>query len=177
MDETVRREEVAEEARLEAAADAAVAAAAATTRIAAARESVGIEATHAKVPDRTFAGDEETPSAERGWADRVKRHVKSVLRGRCDTPASANLVASAIADSGDDVVLNLMKTPEFAEATKAGVEAALAHVQEHWTARLSVHLWDRLGLSDRGMGLLRHLLSFVYDPDTKLYNPIKVLTI
>ena len=45
---------------------------------------------------------------------------------------------------------------------------------DHWTARCSVHIWDRLGLSRRDMDTLRHLLSYVYDPLSDNYVPIKV---
>ena len=47
-------------------------------------------------------------------------------------------------------------------------------MEEHWSARLSVHIWDRLDLSRRGMEKLRHLLSFLYDAVTDKYSPFAV---
>ena len=35
-------------------------------------------------------------------------------------------------------------------------------MSDHWSARCSVHIWDRLGLSRRDMDTLRWLLSYVY---------------
>ena len=46
--------------------------------------------------------------------------------------------------------------------------------QDHWTARLSVHLQTRLDLSRELMDILRHLLSFIYCPLLDSYIPIKV---
>ena len=50
----------------------------------------------------------------------------------------------------------------------------VAKVQEHWTARHAVHIWDRLELSRSQMEVLHHLLSFIYDPELDSYIPIKV---
>ena len=80
------------------------------------------------------------PTTQREWQEKGRKHVGSVLEGRCDTRESAEVVASAIAASDDDAVLQMMQTPEFAEATKAEVQAAVAAVEEHWTAHLSVHV-------------------------------------
>ena len=51
-------------------------------------------------------------------------------------------------------------------------EATVASLQEHWSARLSVHLQTRLDLSREGMERLRHLLSFVYDFASDKYHAI-----
>ena len=50
----------------------------------------------------------------------------------------------------------------------------MTKVQEHWGARHAVHIWDRLELSRSQMEALYHLLSFVYDPITDKFVPIRV---
>ncbi|KAL1520725.1 hypothetical protein AB1Y20_022293 [Prymnesium parvum] len=54
------------------------------------------------------------------------------------------------------------------------VQEAIDKVQEHWSARHAIHVWDRLELSRSQMETLRHLLSFVYAYSTDKYAPIKV---
>ena len=57
---------------------------------------------------------------------------------------------------------------------KAIVQEVQARQAEHWNARMAVHVWDRLGLSDAKMETLRHLLTFTYDPKSDHYSPIKI---
>eukprot|EP00965_Chrysotila_dentata_P152410 5037493-Pleurochrysis_carterae.AAC.1 len=66
---------------------------------------------------------------------------------------------------GSEGIQLLQQTPEFSVHDKDIVKGALDKVCAHWTARLSVHVWDRLELSRAKMETLRHLLSFVYDKD------------
>eukprot|EP00965_Chrysotila_dentata_P056186 1863001-Pleurochrysis_carterae.AAC.1 len=50
----------------------------------------------------------------------------------------------------------------------------MSKVSEHWTARLAVHVWDRLELSRSKMETLRHLLSYVFDAEADTYRPIRI---
>jgi hypothetical protein len=63
---------------------------------------------------------------------------------------------------------------EFAGESKRIAQGVLNVISARWSARLSVHLWDRLELSRSRMDDLRHLLSFEYDPISDAYNPITV---
>jgi hypothetical protein len=65
-------------------------------------------------------------------------------------------------------------TAPFQALHREVAEATVASLQEHWSARLSVHLQTRLDLSREGMERLRHLLSFVYDFASDKYHAIKV---
>ena len=134
------------------------------------RARVGLDARYKTVPALSYEGGGSSGS----YKGRVQRHVKSVLQGRLDTEESAQAVARGIAAAGDDAVLRLMETPEFAAYTQAEVKASMAKVAEHWSARLSVHVWDRLDLTDSKMDTLRHLLSFVFDRSTGKYVPIRI---
>ena len=134
------------------------------------RARVGLDARYKTVPALSYEGGGSSGS----YKGRVQRHVKSVLQGRLDTEESAQAVARGIAAAGDDAVLRLMETPEFAAFTQAEVKASMAKVAEHWSARLSVHVWDRLDLTDSKMDTLRHLLSFVFDRSTGKYVPIRI---
>ena len=83
-------------------------------------------------------------------------------------------MAKGVAASGEDAVLHMMETPEFAEATKAVVEDSVDKVLEHWSARLTVQVWGRLDVTDSKMETQRHLLSFVFDRSTGKYTPIRI---
>lgn len=135
----------------------------------------GIDSAYRSAPKRKFEGDCDKPHAMKSHGTRVKKHVAAVLAGRCDDDESLDLVAKALIKAGgDDIARRLMDTKEFAPAQKEIVADALATVEEHWTARLSVHIWDHLELSERKMEMLRHLLSFVYDKTSNNYVPIKI---
>ena len=58
----------------------------------------------------------------------------------------------------------LVEADLFQPVAKGIVLAAAGKVQEHWTARHSVHVWDRLELSRSQMETLRHLLSYPAPP-------------
>eukprot|EP00965_Chrysotila_dentata_P094098 3110295-Pleurochrysis_carterae.AAC.1 len=51
---------------------------------------------------------------------------------------------------------------------------AVKSVQEHWSTRFAVHIWDRLDLGRRQFDTLRYLPSFIYDAESGTYVPIKV---
>ena len=138
------------------------------------KTAVGVDTRYASVPKKQFEGDTTKLYARASYETVVKRHLTTVLDGRCDDDESLGTVAKALAASGDDVARRLLDTKEFAPIQKTIVSEALEKLQEHWSARLSVHLWDRLDLSDNKMDTLRHLLSFVYNRTTDKYVPVKV---
>eukprot|EP00965_Chrysotila_dentata_P256610 6212597-Pleurochrysis_carterae.AAC.4 len=146
---------------------AAVSAAdAATARHDELKEAVGIDARYNKVPDATFQGDSNKVHTIESWAKRSKRFVQSTLDGRLDTDEGARAVVKGIASAaGSDGMARLANTPEFLSMQKAAVADATDAIYKHWTARLFVHIWDRLGLSRSQMEMLRHLLSFVFNPE------------
>lgn len=137
------------------------------------KERLGVDARYNKLPDADFHGG-SSAQAYSSWRHSVSKHVRTVMHGRFESAHGVRAVAAGLLKAGDDVARKLLDTPEFASAQKAVVESVMARVAEHWTARLAVHIWDRLELSDAKMETLRHLLSFVYDPATNEYQPIKV---
>eukprot|EP00965_Chrysotila_dentata_P041824 1387473-Pleurochrysis_carterae.AAC.1 len=68
----------------------------------------------------------------------------------------------------------LRKTSKFVAHERQVVPETFDRVNEHWTARLSVHVGDRLELSRSKMETLRHLLSYVYDKEADAYKPIRI---
>eukprot|EP00965_Chrysotila_dentata_P208544 6184757-Pleurochrysis_carterae.AAC.1 len=54
-------------------------------------KQVGLDNRRVTPPSTLFAGDQANPFAFKHWADRVKKHVSTVLRGRCDTVDHARL--------------------------------------------------------------------------------------
>eukprot|EP00965_Chrysotila_dentata_P226823 6195648-Pleurochrysis_carterae.AAC.1 len=68
----------------------------------------------------------------------------------------------------------LADTPEFVSMQKAAVESTRDVIYKHWTSRLSFHIWDRLSLSRSQMEMLRHLLSFVFNPNAGVHNASRV---
>ena len=89
-----------------------------------------------------------------------------------------NLVAEALhrcrSPDGSTYLEALVDTRRFQPVIKGLVGDAVAKIQEHWTARHAVHIWDRLELSRRQMEKLHHLLSYIYDPVTDSYAQIRV---
>eukprot|EP00965_Chrysotila_dentata_P036501 1214425-Pleurochrysis_carterae.AAC.1 len=60
------------------------------------------------------------------WAKKVKKHISTVLRGRCDTMDAACLVAKAILTAvGADGIRRLRQTPEFVSFDKQLVSQSL----------------------------------------------------
>ena len=94
--------------------------------------------------------------------------------GAGEAAVRQRLLGAGAARQGEDAVKRFMNTPEMVPYQKQIVSDSRAKVMEHWTARLAVHVWDRLELSEEKMETLRHLLSFVYDPETDKYVPIKI---
>eukprot|EP00965_Chrysotila_dentata_P009025 293530-Pleurochrysis_carterae.AAC.1 len=116
---------------------------------------VGLDTNNISTPATTFVGNADRPTVLKRWADKVKKHVGAVLRGRCDTDESARLVAKALQSSnGKDGIARLMQTPEFIAHDKDVAKQTLNKMEEHWTARFSVHVWDRLELSRSKMETL-----------------------
>ena len=124
------------------------------------------------LPTRSFSGDTSKPSAVEQHRKQAVAHMTAVLRGRGEGE-SIEHVAAALATAGPDYPKKLMGTAQFAKVVKENATAVVNKVQEHWTDLLAVHIWDRLDLSRSQFETLRHLLSFVYDPETDKYVPIK----
>ena len=124
----------------------------------------GIKSKYVKVPPRT------KPKDSSDWAKLSMRHMTAVLRGRGEGD-NINMIAEALHRCG--YLEKLAKTERFVPIVKGIVRAAVAEVQDHWTPRHAVHVWDRLELSRSQMETLRHLLSFIYDPGADKYIPIK----
>ena len=99
------------------------------------------------------------------------RHMAAVLKGRGEGD-DINLVADALHRAG--YLEPLMQADRVVEITKRMAQGVAAKQQAHWTALHAVHIWDRLELSREQMESLRHLLSFIYNPATNEYEPIKV---
>ena len=73
------------------------------------------------------------------------RHIAAVLRGR-----PAELVALALRRIGREgahpSLSDVASAESFQGTVKQIVQDAVDTVSGHWSARLSVHLWDRLEL-------------------------------
>ena len=138
------------------------------------KEVVGVDIDRS-LPARKFEGDPSRPTAKSAWGKRVSKHVTAVLKGRLDDDDGVRNIARSLQTAGGkEIAEKLLATPEFAAAQKPIVKETLNKVAEHWTARLSVHVWDRLHHSERSMETLRHLLSFTYDRPSNNYMPIKI---
>eukprot|EP00965_Chrysotila_dentata_P110705 3657832-Pleurochrysis_carterae.AAC.4 len=136
---------------------------------------VGLQDGCVSVPTTEFNGDKDKFAAMKRWGDRVKRHVAPVVQGRCESTDGARLMAKALHTGiGSEGIQLLQQTPEFSVRDKDIVKGVLDKVYALWTARLSVHFWDRLELSRATMETLRRLLSLVYDKDDDKYKPIRV---
>ena len=138
------------------------------------KEGMGVDPRYHSAPSTSFEGDSTRSRALPNWTHSVAKHVSAVLDGRLDTPDTARPVARAIANSGPEAIANLMQTPEFVKVEKDIAAKTARAIQDHWTARHTVHVWDRLELTDGKMETLRHLLSFVYDRTINKYVPIKI---
>ena len=143
-------------------------------KVAQLKTKLGISSRDSKVPDVVFSGDQSARRALPNWSSRVTGFVHASIKGRLDSEESTRAVARALEREGDGAMRRLLDTPEFIPVQKKIVQETLDAAAEHWIARLAVHLWDRLELSDSKMETLRHLLSFVYDPVKDHYDPIKI---
>ena len=140
------------------------------------RAEVGMRDGYVTVPERC---PESECSRTKSWQLMSIRHIAAVLARRpADLIARAMQAVGLREGSGAGASMKLVRevnaTPAFRSLEKAAVKRAVELVQDHWTARLSVHLQTRLDLSRNDMDKLRHLLSFVYDDATDEYVPIKV---
>eukprot|EP00965_Chrysotila_dentata_P008049 262284-Pleurochrysis_carterae.AAC.6 len=54
-----------------------------------------------------------------------------------------------------DGICRVRQTPQFVSYDKQVFRGAVFETNEHWTARLAVHVWDRLELSRAKMESLR----------------------
>ena len=118
----------------------------------------------------------KSKSAEKQFRTKAVAHMTHVLQGRGDSVNADSIehIAAAISTADKSYPSRLIGTPQFTAVQKDLVRSAVEAVQSHWTALLGVHIWDRLDLSRSQYDTLRHLLSFVYDPETDAYVPIKV---
>ena len=87
-----------------------------------------------------------------------------------------DIIVSALAGLRVGRLRELADSSGFAGECKRIVKSVVKAISDRWSGRLSVHVWDRLGLSSRRMDVLRHLLSFMYDPLADTYNGIAVWT-
>ena len=132
------------------------------------KKEIGLQDYRSSLPTRLYEGSGN--NAE--WAKLSRRHLFHVLKGRGGDDSGIENIADALHRAG--YIDKLMETKAFRALRRAIARETVAKVSEHWTARLSVHLWDRLDLSREDMEVLRHLLSFVYDPATNKYLPVRV---
>ena len=140
-------------------------------------EAVGMASGGRSLPERNFA-DCDSSTSWTTWVSRTVRHISAVLRGRSPPLIARALVALGIERGGKGAALSVVRelgaTPSFSQLLKETAQRTVELTQDHWTARLSVHLQTRLDLSRDGMDRLRHLLSFIYCPVADSYMPIKV---
>ena len=128
------------------------------------RLDVGVErGRHA--PSREFRGNTEAPTAMRNWVTRSMAHITAVLRSR-----PMGHILSAVKRLGR--MRELADCADFATECRRIVQNVANTITRRWSARLSVHVWDRLELSRARMDDLRHLLSFIYQPLCDSYQPI-----
>ena len=118
-----------------------------------------------KTPAREFTGDSSSASAARNWFTRSLAHITAVLR---DRPIAHILIA--IRRLGR--LRELADCTGFAPQCRRIVQGAVDVMSLRWSARMSLHIWDRLELSRARMDDLRHLLSFVYDALSDSYERI-----
>ena len=104
--------------------------------------------------------------------ERGRQHMAAVLSGRGEG-TNINLIADALHRCGYLKQL-LTQADRCQPLVKAIVKEVVGKVQNHWTPRHAVQVWDRLELTRAKMETLRHLLSHVYDPVADKYVPIRV---
>ena len=130
------------------------------------KREAGICAQKMSVPPRSASGKESRRLSV--------QHMAAVIAGRGDG-GDIDLVADALHQARylEDLI---SKAKRAQPVVKEIVSAAVGAVKHHWSALHGVHLWDRLGLSRAEYDDLNHLLSFVYNPTTNRYEPIRVWT-
>eukprot|EP00965_Chrysotila_dentata_P154064 5092004-Pleurochrysis_carterae.AAC.3 len=90
------------------------------------------------------------------------------MTGRGDGTDIKNIF-DALKRAGYDLDKPLWLSPTFGVTCHARAFVLSSRI----SARLAVHLWDKLELSRSQCETKRHLLSFVYDPTSDNYVPIK----
>lgn len=116
-----------------------------------------------KLPSVHFKGDKSSAWGEKNWDKKVSRTLVAVLKGR-----HVSQIYHAMVRIG--VVEDLHEYPAVQRAASAKISKTM---QDHWSARLSVHLWERLNLSRSECETQRHLLSFKYHPAPRdVYEPL-----
>ena len=128
------------------------------------RASIGVEPGRS-VPAREYVAGKVGNSV--AWTKRSVRHVTEVLRGR-----PMEVVVAAVGRLGR--LGELADCNSFAGESKRLAQHVVDAIAQRWSARLSVHLWDRLELSRSRMDDLRHLLSFEYAPNSDTFAPVVV---
>jgi hypothetical protein len=136
----------------------------ASSYLATMKEECGVRAHSASVPLRASNGNSSLEQLS-------TRHMAAVIQGRGEGN-DINLVADALHRCG--YLERLVEAERFQPIVKGLVRTAVAKVQRHWSARHAVHVWDRLELSRSQMQTLTNLLSFVFDPESNDYVPIRV---
>lgn len=117
------------------------------------------------VPERTHP---EGPGHDY-WRKQSVVHMAAVIDGRGEGK-DINNVADALQRCS--YLKRLVEAHTFQPVAKGIATDVFAKLQSHWTARHSVHVWDRLELSRSQMETLYHLLSFVYDPVIDKYKRV-----
>ena len=135
------------------------------------RVSVGVDPWRASLPNRSFTGNDTLPTAEDNWRKASVRHIAAVISGRPAEHVVAALTRHQRDGTHHPTLSDFVAAENFQCENKKIVQAAAARQAAHWSARLSVHLWDRLNLSRPKMEDLRHLLSYTYSPVTDDYTP------
>ena len=125
------------------------------------RESVGVDPRR-QAPRRIFTGDASKETAAWNWTMASLRHITAVLR---DRPMGHILTAIRRLNRMKEMVEDRL----FVGEVKCIVRRTIDTISARWSARMSVHIWDRLMLSRARMDDLRHLLSFVYQPAGNTY--------
>ena len=98
------------------------------------------------------------------------RNVRFLEAAMRDRPAE--VIAGALQRL--DVLDSILKTKFLQRKMKVAIADVLEIIQSHWSARHAVMLMSDVHLSRSEYDTLRHLLSFVYDSDTDLYERIVV---
>ena len=116
-------------------------------------------------PPTTYKDCDSTSIGYKNWHKRCVRHVAAVLKGRDPGIIFAAMMRNEQAEQ-------FIKVPEV---QRSAMQAAAKTMQEHWTPRLTVFLWDRLELSRRECENMRNLLSFKYHPQPlDKYIPLRL---
>ena len=104
------------------------------------------------VPDRLY---QESGASPAGWFKRSVAHVAAVLRGRPVDVVGRAIQSAGMQSSGgrgglsgskDDLPSQLIDDESFMDVQRHIAAQSVQLIQDHWTARLSVHLQTRLDL-------------------------------